>query len=142
MVYGNTSTAGELTAGTNGTPNDCAATGTPTYSALPGVGTVSPALFPLHCTVAATGAYAAQGTLAAGTSWVALLATYKAAPPPAPEPPAGSPRTGEDPKCERLRGKLKRQKRGLARASGEGKRARIRANVKDTEGRLKRLGCK
>jgi hypothetical protein len=62
--------------GTNGTPNNCATSGTPTYTALPGVGTTLPSLFAMHCIVAATGAYQAQATTS--STWQALLATYKA----------------------------------------------------------------
>jgi hypothetical protein len=62
--------------GTNGTSNNCATSGTPTYSTLPGVGTPAPSLFSMYCIVAATGAYVAQATTS--STWQALLATYKA----------------------------------------------------------------
>jgi IPTL-CTERM motif/Fibronectin type III domain len=65
--------------GTNGTSNNCAATGNPTYTAFAGVGTISPLLFGMYCTVSATGGYAAQGSFATSTSWEALVVTYKAA---------------------------------------------------------------
>jgi uncharacterized repeat protein (TIGR01451 family) len=63
-------------AGTNGTTNNCATTGSPKYSALAGVGSVSSSLFSMFCIVAATGGYTAQATTS--SNWNALLATYKA----------------------------------------------------------------
>jgi hypothetical protein len=67
-----------FTPGTNGTTNNCATSGSPTYTALAGVGTVDPpSLFSMYCIVAATGAYAARATTTTST-WQALLATYKA----------------------------------------------------------------
>jgi YVTN family beta-propeller protein len=54
---------------------------------------------------------------------------------PAPAP------SGEDPKCAKLRKKLKRQKHGLGRAHGERKRSTIRDNIKDTKKRLRKLAC-
>jgi len=63
--------------GTNGTANNCATSGSPTYSTLAGVGTgAPPSLFSMYCIVAATGAYVAQATTS--STWQALLATYKA----------------------------------------------------------------
>ena len=53
-------------------------------------------------------------------------------------PPAAA---KKDPKCKKLRKKLKRQKKGLAKATAEAKRAFIQANIKDTKKRLKKLGC-
>jgi DNA-binding beta-propeller fold protein YncE len=47
----------------------------------------------------------------------------------------------KNPKCKRLRKKLKRQKNGLAKASTEAKRGTIKANSKGTKKRLKKLGC-
>jgi hypothetical protein len=64
--------------GTNGTSNNCAATGTPTYTSLGAVGGGS--LFGMSCVVSTSGAYAASGTFALSQLWLALLATYKAAP--------------------------------------------------------------
>jgi hypothetical protein len=66
--------------GTNGTSNNCAATGTSTYTSLGGVGSNFPSLFGMYCVVSATGAYAASGTFAMAEGWDALLATYQAAP--------------------------------------------------------------
>src|SRR5262249_2811029 len=43
--------------GANGTSNNCAATGTPTYTSLGGVGSVTPATFGMSCVVSATGTY-------------------------------------------------------------------------------------
>ncbi|MGH2957099.1 MAG: hypothetical protein ACRDL6_08910, partial [Solirubrobacterales bacterium] len=48
---------------------------------------------------------------------------------------------GKDPKCPKLRKKLKRQGRKLSRAVLESKRAQIKANIEDTKKRLKKLGC-
>src|SRR5205085_441960 len=49
----------------------------------------------------------------------------------------------KNPKCVRLRKKLRRwQQRKLARAGTEHKQAYIKANIKDTNRRLKKLGCK
>ena len=48
---------------------------------------------------------------------------------------------GENPKCKKLRKKLKRQQKGLANAGTEAKRAMIQANIKDTKRRLKKRGC-
>jgi hypothetical protein len=75
----NSASGAGFTPGTNGTANNCAATGTPTYTGLAGVGGGLPSLFTIHCTVAAIGTYAAQGTFGSSTTWKALLATYKAA---------------------------------------------------------------
>ena len=69
-----------FTAGTNGTTNNCAATGTPFATALSDVESFTGAsLFVTYCTVAATGAYVAQGTFGGGVDrgWEALVATYK-----------------------------------------------------------------
>ncbi len=64
--------------------------------------------------------------------------TYTANPTPAnPTPTAGEP-----PNCKKLRKKLKRQQKGLANAGTEAKRAMIQANIKDTNKRLKKRGCK
>jgi hypothetical protein len=48
---------------------------------------------------------------------------------------------GKDPKCKKLRKKLKHQKRNLGRAASEAKRSMINHNIADTERRLKKLGC-
>ena len=52
------------------------------YTALAGVGTAGPSLFGEYSIVAATGTYAASGTFSTNIHqhWVAVLATYKAAP--------------------------------------------------------------
>jgi hypothetical protein len=50
-------------------------------------------------------------------------------------------KVGENPKCKRLRKKGKRQKRGLAAATGK-KRSHIQANMKHLRKRLKKVGCK
>jgi hypothetical protein len=80
-------------AGTNGTANPCATTGTTTYSALPAVQQVGTIVYPLYCIVAATGTYQANATFDANNPWSAVLATYRAAPPtptatPTPTPTA------------------------------------------------------
>ncbi len=79
----NTVAGAAFSPGTNGTSNNCATTGTPTYSSLGGVdglGTI-PAIFGMYCIVSATDSYIAQGTFGstATPAWQALLATYKAA---------------------------------------------------------------
>ena len=48
----------------------------------------------------------------------------------------------ENPKCKKLRKKLKRQKKGLANATTEAKRSMIQENIADTKRRLKKRGCK
>jgi hypothetical protein len=48
---------------------------------------------------------------------------------------------GGDPKCKRLRKKLKRQNRNLERADSEAKRTMIEAKIEETKKRLKKLGC-
>ena len=48
---------------------------------------------------------------------------------------------GKDPKCKKLRKKLKRQQQGLAKASTEAKRSMVQVNIEDTQKRLKKLGC-
>src|SRR5262249_45437148 len=73
-----------------------------------------------------------SGTISGG--WSLEIAT-----PASPASPA-SPK-GEDPKCKRLRKKLKRQKRGLAKAGSDSKAAMIEANITDTKQRLRKLGC-
>jgi DNA-binding beta-propeller fold protein YncE len=45
------------------------------------------------------------------------------------------------PNCKKLRKKLKRQKKGLAKARTETKRAMIKENIADTRRRLKKRGC-
>lgn len=57
-----------------------------------------------------------------------------------PPPPATSTAT-KDRKCTKLRKKRKRQQKRLAKVATEAKRAMIRANLKDTERRLKKLSC-
>lgn len=142
---GHSAAAAGFTPGTNATANNCAATGTPTYTAPAGVGSTAPSLFAIHCTVSATGSYAAQGTFVSGAAfWEAVLATYKSAPAsnqPGPAPSGGSPQPGVDPACDRLRKKLARQKRGLEKAVSEAKRSQIQRNIEDTRRRLSRLGC-
>jgi hypothetical protein len=56
---------------------------------------------------------------------------------PTPTPP----QTGEDPRCGRLRAKLKRQQRHRAKAKTQRKRAFIRHNIGQTRTRLTALGC-
>jgi YVTN family beta-propeller protein len=72
------------------------------------------------------------------------------APPPNPPVTPTTPTTPQttaapppkDPKCKRLRRKLKRwQARKLARALLPSKIAQIQGNIRDTQGRLKKLGC-
>ncbi len=48
----------------------------------------------------------------------------------------------ENPKCKKLRKKLKRQKKGLAKATTKAKRSMIQENIADTKRRLKKRGCK
>ncbi len=55
---------------------------------------------------------------------------------------AGVSVAADNPKCKKLRKKLKRQKKGLARATTEAKRSMIQANIADTKRRLKKRGCK
>jgi hypothetical protein len=57
-------------------------------------------------------------------------------------PPNPTATAGENPKCKKLRKKLKRQQKGLAKAGTEAKRAMIQANIEDTKRRLKKRGCK
>jgi DNA-binding beta-propeller fold protein YncE len=47
----------------------------------------------------------------------------------------------KDPKCKRLRRKLKHQNLGLAKAGSDAKRGTITAGIEDTTKRLKKLGC-
>jgi len=58
-----------------------------------------------------------------------------------PTPPPVTPASQQDPKCKKLRKKLKRQKRHLANTTDSEKLAQIQANIKDTKQRLTRLGC-
>jgi hypothetical protein len=64
--------------------------------------------------------------------------TYTANP---PAPPNSTATPGKDPKCKRLRKKLRRQQMGLAKAGRERKQAAIEVNIKDTKKRLQKLGC-
>jgi Glycine rich protein len=67
-----------------------------------------------------------------------VMITYKVNPaPPNPTPPPA----GEDPRCERLREKLKRQRNHLAKATKARKRSFIRHNIGQTRTRLTALGC-
>jgi DNA-binding beta-propeller fold protein YncE len=68
-----------------------------------------------------------------GAAWPAVLRS--------PSQTSGTPTAGEDPKCKKLRKKLKRQKKGLAKASTEAKRGMIQDNIEDTKKRLQKLGC-
>ncbi len=69
--------AAGFAAGGNGTSAPCATSGTPFYTALPGVGAASFSLWAESCVVTATGAYAATGTLpGAGTGYVGVLVVY------------------------------------------------------------------
>jgi hypothetical protein len=56
-------------------------------------------------------------------------------------PPASTAPATKGPKCKKLRKKLKRQKKGLAKATTKAKRSMIRENIADTKRRLKKLGC-
>jgi hypothetical protein len=77
MDTGSTAASAGFAAGTNGTANSCATSGTPTYSALAGVGSGNPpSLFGMYCIVSAQGQYAAQAALTGNPFWQALLATY------------------------------------------------------------------
>ncbi|HEY7067437.1 MAG TPA: hypothetical protein VII06_38630 [Chloroflexota bacterium] len=70
-----------FTPGTNNTANNCATSGTPTYTALPSSAsgpTVS--IFPQFCIVSAQASYEATGTLNNRDNWAALLVTFAAAP--------------------------------------------------------------
>jgi hypothetical protein len=82
VVNENDSASGSgLSPGTNGSANACAATGTPTYGSLGVIdlGGNPPSLLAMYCAVSATGSYAAQATtVPSTTSWLALIATYKA----------------------------------------------------------------
>jgi subtilisin-like proprotein convertase family protein len=49
--------------------------------------------------------------------------------------------SGKDPKCAKLRKKLKHQKQKLANATTAAKQSMIRVNIADTKKRLKKLGC-
>jgi hypothetical protein len=48
---------------------------------------------------------------------------------------------GKDPKCAKLRKKLRRQKQKLVNATKAKKQSMVRLNIADTNRRLKRLGC-
>jgi hypothetical protein len=72
-------------------------------------------------------------------------ATTHQAPCPSPTTPPGPATTqaNQDPKCERLRKKLRRwQRRKLAKAGTESKQAFITANIEDTKRRLAKVGCR
>ncbi len=79
IVDGNASvSAGGFAAGANGTSNNCAATGTTTYSSLGGVDVGGgDSTYGMYCVVSATGAYVAQATLANSDNYLALIASYK-----------------------------------------------------------------
>jgi Bacterial Ig-like domain (group 3) len=84
-VDGTVSAAG-LNPGTNGTSNNCATSGTPTYTALPGVGGSFNSLFGMYCIVSAQGLYVEQASLANPDPrnpphWDVVLATYIGASP-------------------------------------------------------------
>ena len=64
--------------------------------------------------------------------------TYTANPTP-PANPTVAP--GKDPKCKKLRKKLKHQQKNLAKAGSEKKQAMIQDNIADTKRRLTKLGC-
>ena len=77
-IPGFTAASAGFSPGTHGTVNPCATSGTPTYTALAGVGSgEAGAVFGMYCIVSATGAYAVQASLDPRTSWDALLVTYK-----------------------------------------------------------------
>jgi hypothetical protein len=65
--------------GTNGAANNCASTGSPTWSGLGSVGGATfPSLFGMYCQVSAAGSYSANATIS-GTEWEALIVTYRGA---------------------------------------------------------------
>jgi hypothetical protein len=49
--------------------------------------------------------------------------------------------TAKDPRCERLRKKLKRQRGNLERAQSDGKQSQLKSNIQKTKKRLKELAC-
>jgi hypothetical protein len=67
----------------NGTANNCATSGSSTYSGLGGIDSsnIPPSLFGMYCIVNGTGAYAANATVAGNPFWLATFATYKGATP-------------------------------------------------------------
>jgi autotransporter-associated beta strand protein len=67
-----------------------------------------------------------------GTASASYTVTAASSPPPPP---------GEDPRCDRLRAKLKRQQMGLAKATTAKKRAFIQHNIGQTQTRLRVFGC-
>src|SRR5262249_49847005 len=77
----------------NGTLNNCSNTGSPTYTALEGVGSdEAPSLFAMYCIVSATGRYVASVDASYSQDdalWTAALGTYVgASPTPALTPTA------------------------------------------------------
>jgi hypothetical protein len=82
-----------------------------------------------------------DGSGSPSTLFAGVGAQFVAVLPASSPPPAPAAASGEDPKCKKLRKKRKRQKRSLAKAGSSAKRSMVKANLKDTKKRLKRLGC-
>jgi hypothetical protein len=79
FILGSTVAASGFAPGSNGTTNPCTESGTPTYSALPGVGSVIASSYLLYCSVSATGAYRAESTTTPNVGYRGALATYRVA---------------------------------------------------------------
>ena len=67
-----------FSAGTNGTANTCATSGTSTYTLAASSPPSSPGVFLEYCVVAATAAYKSTATLSGNPGWTASITTYKA----------------------------------------------------------------
>lgn len=72
-----------FTAGTNGTANVCASSGTPTYTTLAGAGANQFSVWVEQCVVSAAGAYSARGTAPGAAAYVPALVTYRQSAPTA-----------------------------------------------------------
>lgn len=54
---------------------------------------------------------------------------------------SASDQAGPNPACDRLRKKRKRQKSNLGKAHSDRKRSQVKANIQDTDSRLKKFAC-
>ena len=95
-------------------------------------------------TPATTGTYRWTASYSGDTNNVAATSACNAANsssvvnPRPPDPPATA---ADDPRCERLRAKLTRQKRNLGREHNSQKREQLSRNVRRTRAKMRALGC-
>jgi YVTN family beta-propeller protein len=81
------------------------------------------------------------GTVPVGDGPVRIAIADVPSPTPTTPQSQGAAGSSEDPKCERLRRKLMRQRRNRRKADSEGKRSQLDRNIAETQRRLRKLNC-